>query len=226
MKRNAFRSVASAALSMVIGLAIVGSLAGLLAGCGPNDPAKERSAKAVSGLRDTREELAAARTQVDKTQAALDRLQTAPADRRLEFDAYKEQVKAIESQAKSIAERTADMQSRGAEYQQKWAADAAQLSDPSLKANVQSRAAKVRGRYVIIAAKGQAARAAYQPYIRDLTDVQTFLSGDLSPAAVQSAGPVIQKARADGQLLKQKLDDLSGELDSVAAELSSGAPPP
>jgi hypothetical protein len=207
------------------GIATVLFAAAMVGGCGSSNPGAERSAKAVAGLRETRDELVASRAQIDKTQAALDRLQTAPGDRRLEFDAYKEQVKATEGQAKSIAERTADMQSRGAEYQQKWAADASQLSDPSLKATVQQRAAKVRGRYVIIGAKGQAARAAYQPYIRDLQDVQTFLSGDLSPAAVQAAGPVFQKARSDGQVLKQKLDDLSAELDTVATELSSGAPP-
>ena len=43
---------------------------------------------------------------------------------------------------------------------------------------------------------------------------------DLTPAGIQTAGPVFQKARTDGQVLRQKIDDLSAELDSVAARRS------
>jgi chromosome segregation ATPase len=223
MSRNAFSSLTSAAL-FTIGLAVAVSAAGVLGGCASNDPGRDRSAKAVSGLRDTRAELAAGRAQLDKTLAALDRLQAAQGDLRPAYDDYKDQVKATEDHAKSAAERSADMQARAGEYQQKWAEEMAQVSDPNLKAAAESRAAKLRGRYATITAKAQDGRAAYQPYIRDLKEIQTYLSNDLTPAAIQAAGPAFKKAKSDGQTVRQKLDAVYAELDAVAIELSPGAP--
>jgi len=219
MYRNALTVLRSASLFMLC-LALVVSAAGMLGGCGSNDPSKERSAKAVAGLRETRDELAASRAQIDKTQAALDRLQSAQGDLAWSYNAYKDEVKATEDRAKSAATQAMDMQARGSEYQAKWAQEVSQVSDPTLRATAQQRAAKVQGRYVMISAKAQTAQAAYQPYIRDLKDVQTFLSMDLTPAGIQTAGPVFQKARTDGQVLRQKIDDLSAELDSVASQLA------
>ena len=102
MYRNAL-SVLRSAASFAVGLALVVSAAGWLAGCGSNDPSKERSAKAVAGLRETREELAASRAQLDKTQAALDRLQAGQGDLVWSYNAYKDEVRATENRAKSAA---------------------------------------------------------------------------------------------------------------------------
>lgn len=223
MNRSVLRSLTSAAL-LTVGFAVAVSAAGLLGGCSSNDPGRDRSTKAVSGLRDTQQEVAKARTQVEKTNAALDGLQSGQGDLRPAYDKFKNEVKSLEDVAKSAAERSADMRARADEYQKKWAQEMSDVTDPNLKAAAQSRAAKVSSRYATITTKGQATKAAYEPYIQDLKNVQTYLSNDLTPAAVQAAGPAFQKAKTDGGTLKQKLDDLAKELDSVANELSPGTP--
>lgn len=91
------------------------------------------------------------------------------------------------------------------------------IRQPERKAAARARAAKVRGRYDLIQAKAQDTRGAYEPFIRDLNDLGTYLSNDLTPAAIQAAGPVFEKVKASGQVLKQTLDD-------IAAEISPNAP--
>src|SRR5437764_8982826 len=102
MNRTALRSMTSAAL-LTIGFAVAVSAAGVLGGCAPSDPGRDRSTKAVTGLRDTRDELAKERAQVDQTNAALDRLQGAGGDLRPAYQTFKDEVKQTEDAAKSAA---------------------------------------------------------------------------------------------------------------------------
>jgi len=113
------------------------------------------------------------------------------------------------------------MRTRSAEYQTKWQEEMSKVSNPDLKAAAQARAAKVRGNYEMISAKASDTSAAYQPFMADLKDLQTYLSNDLTPAAVQAASPVFQKVNASGQVLKQKLTALRQELANVASDMSS-----
>ena len=76
----------------------------------------------------------------------------------------------------------------------------------------------------MIQAKAQDTRGAYEPFMRDLKDLGTYLSNDLTHAAIQAAGPVFEKVKASGQVLKQKLDALKREMDDIAAEISPDAP--
>ena len=76
----------------------------------------------------------------------------------------------------------------------------------------------------MIQAKAQDTRGAYEPFMRDLKDLGTYLSNDLTPAAIQAAGPVFEKVKASGQVLKQKLDALKREMDDIAPEISPDAP--
>ncbi len=209
--------------SVLFALALAVAAAALAHGCA-KDEGRERSGKAVAGLRDTRAELAKAEKQVDQVLAAAGAVQSAQGDLKSAYDKYKKEVEQTEDAAEDSRKRAQDMRARANEYQTKWQQEMSQVSSPELKAAAQARAAKVRGRYDMIQAKAQDARAAYEPFMRDLKDLQTYLSNDLTPAAVQAASPVFDKTRASGQVLKQKLDALEQELDDVAAEISPAGP--
>jgi chromosome segregation ATPase len=209
---------------LVIALAACIAAAG---GCGSKDKGRERSAKAVGGMKETRSEVAAARKQVDEVLAAATGVQSAQSNLAPAYNTYKKEVAEMEKAAEDTRDRWQDMQARGQEYQAKWRAEMATVGSPELKAAAEARAAKVGQRYAEITAKALEARAAYEPFIKDLKDLQTYLSNDLTPAAVQAAAPAFQRVQASGQSLNQKLDALSHELDAVAAEMSptgGGAP--
>jgi chromosome segregation ATPase len=189
-------------------------------GCGSKDKGRDRAAKAVGGMKETRSQVTDARKQVDEVLAAAAGVQSAQANLAPAYEKYKKAVAGMEDAAKDTRERWQDMQARGQEYQAKWKAEMATVDSPELKAAAEARAAKVGQRYAEITAKAQEARAAYEPFIKDLKDLQTYLSNDLTAPAVQAAAPAFQRVQASGQTLNQKLDALSKELDAVAAEMS------
>jgi type IV pilus biogenesis protein CpaD/CtpE len=205
--------------SVLFALALAVAAAALAAGCA-KDEGRERSGKAVGTLKETRAELANASKQVDEVLAAASGVQSGQGDLKAAYDKYKKEVAQTEEAAQDSRKRAQDMRARSAEYQNKWQQEMSKVTNPDLKAAAQARAAKVRGRYEMISAKAQDARAAYEPFMTDLKDLQTYLSNDLTPAAVQAASPVFEKVNASGQVLKQKLAALRQELDDVAAEMS------
>jgi chromosome segregation ATPase len=210
-------------LSRTFVLTLAFAFACPLLGCS-SDKGRERSSKAVGSLTATREELANSRKQTDEVLASLTALQDAQGDLTPAFNKYKEEVKQTEAQAKRTRERAADMRTRAEEYQRKWQDEMATVENPDLKAAAQQRSQKVRERYAAISEKTQTTRAAYEPFITDLKDVQKYLSNDLTPAAIAAAKPVFEKAKASGAELNAKMDALSGEMASVAHELSPGTP--
>ena len=206
--------------SVLFAMALTLLAAALVAGGCAKDEGRERSGKAVGTLKETRAELATTSKQVDEVLAAASGVQTAQGDLKPAYEKYKKEVAETEEAAADVRKRAQDMRGRSQEYQAKWQEEMSKVTNPDLKAAAQARAAKVRGRYEMISAKTQDAKAAYDPFIRDLKDLQTYLSNDLTPAAVQAAAPVFQRVQASGQSLNQKLDALSHELDAVAAEMS------
>lgn len=208
--------------SVLFAMALAVAAAALGHGCA-KDEGRERSGKAVGTLKETRDELAGTQKQIDEVLAAAGVVQSGQGDLKSSYDKYKKEVAETEEAAQDVRKRSDDMRARSKEYQTKWQEEMSKVSNPDLKAAAQARAAKVQGRYAMISAKSQDAKAAYDPFIRDLKDLQTYLSNDLTPAAVQAASPVFDKVKASGQVLKQKLTAVQQELDDVAAELSPDA---
>ena len=64
-------------------------------------------------------------------------------------------------------------------------------------------------------------RAAYGPFLSSLQQIQKALAIDMSPAALPGLKPAMDKARADGATLKQKLAAVQAELDQMQAGMSS-----
>ncbi len=195
----------------------------LCAGCS-SSTATPASAKAVGSLIDTRDQLAQGRKQVDETQSALDALQSPDADLPAAFAAFQKEVKESEAGAAKVRERAKDMSDRAAEYQKVWQQDTAELNNPDLRASAQTRATRVRARFDSVTAKAADARAAYEPWITGLKDIEKYLHNDMTAAGVRNAKPAFRKAKGDGEALAQKMDAFSTELADVAASLSPPVP--
>ena len=206
---------------------IVSALMGAL-GCSSGGEDKktageERAGAAVSGLKETRAELAAAKGQLEKTLAAMNAMRDGQGTLPTEFATYNAELKKTEEHAAKVRARAADMRARASEYQTKWRQEVSNIDDPTLRAAANSRAEKVRERYDGITAKANETRAAYEPFMKQLKGVQTYLSNDLTAAGVQSAGDVFDRATANGKTVSERIDAVIAELDSVATNF--GAPP-
>jgi hypothetical protein len=201
----------------------------VLAGCSSGSKktaGEERSAAAITGVKDTRTELAAGRGQIDRTVAAMNAMRDGQGNLQTEFATFNDEIKKSDAQAEKTRARAADMRARSGQYQTKWREEMSNVEDPALRAAATTRANMVRERFDEIKDKADEARAAYEPFMRQLKSVQTYLSNDLTPAGVQSASAVFDKATADAKVVTQKIDAVIAELDNVASSLTpTGAAP-
>jgi chromosome segregation ATPase len=222
MKSRDEGGVVFALVMAVAAAAIALAAAALAGGCAKNE-GRERPGTAVDSLKDTRSGIAGGQKQVDEVLAAAGELRWGHGNLTRAFEKYKKEIVETEEAAKDTRNRADDMRARFTEHHTE--EQMSKVTDPDLEAASQARAAVGRGRSDRIAAKAQDARSAYQQFIRDLKDVQTYLSSDLTPPAVEAATPGFDKLHASGQELRQKLDALQKELDGVAAEMSPVAAP-
>ena len=198
-------------------------LAGCSSGGDKTTAGEQRSAAAVGGLKETRAELAAGKAQIDKTIAAMNAMRDNQGALPAEFAAFGEEIKKTEAQSEKTRTRAADMRTRAKQYQEKWRDEMSKVEDPALRAAATARADKVRDRYDGITTKANEARAAYEPFMKQLKSVQTYLSNDLTPAGVQSASAVFDKATAEAKTVTEKIDAVIKELDDVASALVPAA---
>src|SRR4051812_38462990 len=116
MRSNGVRRFLTCALA-------VPALAALLVGCssgGKKTAGEQRAASAVTGLKQTRDELTASKTQIDKTIAAMNAMRDAQGTLATEFATFNSEIAKTDAVAQKAKARAADMRTRSAAYQTKW----------------------------------------------------------------------------------------------------------
>lgn len=205
-------------------LGLVGPLIGilLLTGC-QSDGRVPAQVGAVSSVNETRQQFAKGAAQVDEMIAATQAMSEVPTDLSKEFAQFNKELAETQKMAANAAARTADMRGRAAAYVERWQADMQQVSNPELRSAATRRAAAVKARYDDIKAAATSTREAYQPFVNELTDLQAYLSHDLTAEGVRAARPIFDEAIGRGQTLRQALDALNKEFAAVAREMAPTA---
>lgn len=195
----------------------------IAAGCA--SPERQPAVKAVGSLADTRAELVGGRSDIDAVVAALTEIESKPASLTPPYNRYKSAVAAVEKRAQTIGDQVRDMRSRASEYRAKWSEENAQITDPNLRATADERRQRVAERYDKLDADAQELRAAYDPFIAELHDVQTVLANDLTYGGVEAARPAFEKVRTGADTLRTKVDQMIHELDDAQMRLSPSTKP-
>jgi chromosome segregation ATPase len=179
------------------------------------------SQSAIVSLRDTRAELAKGKAEVSDATAALDKLTAGGGNLEQSYKQYAVAVKDVQLAGDRARARAQAMQENGRKYMQNWEKESEQMSSPELRAGATERRQRVKDNYDQIASTGRSVRDAYQPFLRDLQDIQRALANDLTPAGVDSAKSTIAKAKGEGAEVNERLDALIAQLDSVSGGMSS-----
>ena len=202
------------------------ALAGLLAAAGcASDPARQKANKAIGTLTDTRAEIVAGRAEVDRAVANLGKVEARPPKLTPAFNDYKASVAAVKRRAQIVKERVQDMRLRSAEYSNAWASDTQKLSSPELRDVAEARNQRVTAQYAKIDASAQALRDAYGPFITQLEDVERYLANDLTYSGVSAGAPMFGMVRSSADTLRQRIDQLTADLDATTARLSPTTTP-
>lgn len=192
----------------------------VLGGCA--NSGTQRASGTASSLSDTRQELAKAREQIDKTNTSLAALSdSGTTDLTAAFNDFSKQVTELGNAAKRVSERATNMRARADEYYAAWQQELESISSDSIRALSAERRDAAVDRFKRVTDTMQEAKDAFDPFMSNLTDIQTFLANDLNAAGVAAASDVLNKATADGVTVTEKVDAVLAELDSIMDEMST-----
>ena len=170
----------------------------------------------ASPLAQYRSDLVQGKRQIDSTLAALTAL-TDPGQTNLRpaFDKYADQVARTRQHAAKLKSESEAMRQARSDYFATWDERVSDISNPTIRASAEARRSRLReGHERISTASGQA-RDAYEPLMRDLEDIRTFLGTELSPQSVGLLGDASKKAQENAGTVKQRIDAIIAELDKV-----------
>ena len=194
-------------------------------GVGCVSPERKPAVKAVASLADTRGELLAGRENLDEVSNAIVDLQSRPASLTPAYERYKDAVVNVERRARAVRERVQDMRMRSAEYRTSWSQENSEISDPGVRATAEERRQSVINKYSAIDSDAQELRAAYDPYITKLHDLQTVLANDLTYPGVNAAKPTLDEVRGDTADLRAEVDALINKIDDASMRLRPSSQP-
>ena len=177
--------------------------------------------KMVQSFAKTREILADSTSHVDVTLVRLSGLRNTPAGYLSDaFRQYKESVNQLEQEGKDSKWRADTLKEEADAHIAAWQREMEDIKDPMIKASLESRRQAVRSNFKLVQMYAQDARKAYEPFLRGNKEIVQALSIDLSPAALTSLAPSIDRVTSDGQALKERLAAMQRALDNIAHGVS------
>jgi len=192
------------------------------------------AAKHAESAQQLRVDLIASKDQVDRSLASLTDL-TDPnqTDLTAAYKRFNDQLTRMNQQSQKVKVEADQMRQARDAYFAKWDARLAATDNPTIRAEAESKRARLRAGQEKIAADAARAREAFQPFIIDLEDTRKFVGTDVSKESVSVLGPTVKKAQQDGAVLKDRLDVLIADLDAIEGKPTTKpsspagvAPPP
>lgn len=213
MKKSQLTSILVAAFAVTAALAITG--------CATTGSGYKQADKTGKGMAEFRDEVIKAQTAINNTVAALDAVaQTAATDPRKSYEKFSKQVDQLESAAAKLSKRSQDMQASGDTYFKQWEAQMAEVQSADIKALADKRRAELQAAFANIRTVATPLKAQFDPWLAELKDLRSYLGQDLTVAGVDAAKKPIAKAQKDGVAVKESMDKLVAELNSVYAALT------
>jgi hypothetical protein len=174
------------------------------------------AAKHAESIQQLRADLVASKDQVDRTLASLTGLADPnQADPTAAYKQFNMQLDRMNQHSQKVKAEADGMRQAREDYFAKWDARLAATENPTIRAEAESKRARLRAAQEKIATDAAKAREAYQPFIIDLEDTRKFVGSDVSKESVSVLAPTVKKAQQDGAALKQKIDVVIADLDAV-----------
>jgi hypothetical protein len=181
----------------------------------------ERAEETAESMQDSVANIEKGKNLVKKTMDSLKKVQdSAGSDPRSAFNEYSENVEDIKDAAKKVSKTTNAMKDAGKDYYKTWQKQLSGMNNEQLKAISAARQAESQATYEKVVGAYNGVREAYKPFIKDLTDIQTYLSNDLTPGGINAIKSVADRAETDAAVLNDSLSALQANFSSMAAAIA------
>lgn len=184
----------------------------------------QRSEKATTTMQTVADEIGQIATQLDATGVSLDNLtRTGQSDVGNAFHSFSTNVAKMEKLEKQFTKHADEMRTRGKEYFAEWKKQGDAYTNPRIRELSEQRRAALSEIYGRIAEASIGVKSAFRAYMSDLTEIQTYLSNDLTPKGLVAITPSTDKVVRDGESLKHAVNRVQTAIDRATSEMAQGS---
>lgn len=193
----------------------------LLPGCATTGSG--RAEKTTAKMEVVESEIRQAVVQIDATGGSLEKLITPGlSDTKGAFETYSKNVVRMEHLGEKLTKHTAEMSSRGKDYFAEWEKQGNTYTNPRIRELSEQRRADLNTIYRKISESSIGVKGWFIAYMRDIKEIQLFLSTDLTDKGIAAITPVARKAINDGTILKNGVLPVLSALDEAKGEMAQG----
>jgi hypothetical protein len=199
--------------------------AALLAGCASNS-GYQQADKTGESINTLRTDVLNIKIAVDASLKAMDDLAAAASkDPRKAYEAFAKSVTQVENAGNTAKKNAEAMQGQGDKYFQQWETQISTVQNEDIRELAQKRKAKLQEAFGNIKKSAQDAKESFPIYLADLKDLRTALSTDLTVQGISALKGVFKKTKKEGLEVKENLDELEAELNTVVAAITAAKMP-
>ncbi len=158
--------------------------------------------------------------QIDAINASLEEL-TKPgqADRKRAFDLFSENSSKIEKMEKDFTKHAEQMESSGKTYFNTWDKNNQQYDNPDIQQRSDERREELGETYDKIARNNEGVKEAFQTYVSDVTEIERFLSNDLTDDGMNAISRTSNRVVNNGSQLRRELQNLQGAIEDAREKM-------
>lgn len=192
----------------------------LVTGCATSGP--QQMQKTTQSLTGITEQLTKGKVQIDATVSAMNAMaKPASGDLTAAYKSFQSQVAKLQSSYDGSKSRSAEMRKKKDEYLAAWQKQLDQISNEKLKERSAERRQDVIKGFDKVKEAADKARTDFDPFMKDLGDIESYLAAQLTPAAVESIDDVIKRTNKEADAVKKSIDELMKAVDELVGELTS-----
>jgi len=208
-------------LSLALFTTLLLGTSAFLGGCATTG--MDRSVKTSNSMRDVDQEIRKLIVQIDTTSLSLDVLvNSTTQDLKKSFDSYTDNVSKLDKEGKREIKRMDEMKANSKEYFAEWEKQGNAYTNPEIRELSEERRNNLAAVYARVPAAAAGVRGAYLDYLKDLKEIQIYLSNDLTPQGIATITPVTQKTVRHKEDLKASLRPVIAALDEIKSEMYTG----
>lgn len=207
---------------LILNLFILAVAATFATGCASTG--NDKSASTVKSLAKSSCLIEKGNVQIDQTLAKLNDLVSNPnADLQKQFAAFDSSVNDLGATAKAVSSKADQIKAEGADYFANWDKESAKMNNEDIRHRSQARKQEVAANFARISQKYDETKAAFQPFMSDLRDVQNYLNTDLTAGGLAAIKDVAAKSASDAIPLKESMGRLSEAFKSLSLSMSTSS---
>ena len=193
----------------------------LLPGCATTGSGRAEKTTAKMEVVDS--EIRQAVVQIDATGISLEKLiKPGLSDTKGAFETYSKNVVKMEHLGEKLIKHTDEMSVRGKDYFAEWEKQGNTYTNPQIRELSEQRRSDLNTVYRKISESSIGVKGWFIAYLRDIKEIQSFLSTDLTDKGITSITPVARKAISDGTILRNAVLPVLSALDGAKREMAQG----